>query len=275
MLALLASGVLAATNNAWGKCGESTEPCKVDDGIYHLELPENSSDEIPLVVFLHGAGGNGKTVMGNRRMIEPILKRGYAVMAPRGGKRAGSRFPYLWNFYPQFENMRDDMQFLPKVVEHAANKFNTSKDKVILAGFSAGAFMVTYLACEHPNMFAAYAPVAGGFWRPHPQKCEGPIQLLQTHGWADNTVPLEGRRLGNGQYVQGDIFKTLEIWRHANGCKLMKPDTTNTKGKFWVRKWEKCDSKIPLQFALHQGGHTVPKEWSELMINWFEEIKED
>ena len=40
---------------------------------------------------------------------------------------------------------------------------------------------------------AAYAPVAGSFWRPHPdmEACAGPVDLLHTHGWRDKTVPLD------------------------------------------------------------------------------------
>lgn len=273
IIASISAFIIIVSQNAYAKCAGERNPCQVDNGIYHLELPEKRNEKpIPLVVFLHGAGGSGQSVMGNRYMIKPMLKRGYAVMAPTGGKTTGSRFPYMWNFYPQFENMRNDMEFLPKVVKDAAQRFGTSKTKVLLAGFSAGAFMVSYLACQKPNSFAAYAPVAGGFWRPHPEKCNGPINLFQTHGWDDKIVPLEGRILSKGKYVQGDIFKTLDIWRKENKCALIKPDETKIEGVFWMRKWEKCKSKMPIHFALHQGHHYVPNEWGDVVLDWFEEV---
>ena len=92
---------------------------------------------------------------------------------------------------------------------------------MVLGGFSIGGSMTSYLACAAPEAFDAYLPVSGGFWRPHPTECVGPVRLLHTHGWTDTTVPLEGCVVRvedindpNG-FVQGDIFYTLGMWCEA------------------------------------------------------------
>ena len=94
------------------------------------------------------------------------------------------------------------------MLDDAEKRFNIDRDRVLMTGYSIGGSNVSYLACREPEIAAAFAPVAGGFWRPHPEDCAGPVKLLHTHGWRDQTVPLEGRPLGetpNGRVEQGDI----------------------------------------------------------------------
>ena len=88
--------------------------------------------------------------------------------------------------------------------------------------FSVGGSLTWYLACQEPGKFAAFAPMAGGFWRRHPSTCAGPVKLLHAHGWRDQTVPLEGRPLRAG-LEQGDIFEGLQLWRRVSSCTECAP----------------------------------------------------
>ncbi len=255
--ALLAGPALAACDGAGGAC-------ETERGTYLIEVPDR--DHPPLVVFLHGYGGSASSTLKNRRMVEPLLARGYAVMAPDGALRNGRK---SWNFFPGWDG-RDEAAFLDEAVQDAARRFDLDADHVILGGFSAGGFMVNYLACATPGAFSAYAPVSGGFWRPHPDRCAGPVRLFHTHGWTDNVVPLEGRALGGGRFLQGDIFAGLEIWRQANDCADNRPDGFSTTGPFMRRHWTRCADGSALEFALFPGGHTVPAGWADMMLDWYE-----
>ena len=256
---------------AHATCAESPDACLMPDGEYHLILPEVGPDHPPVVMFLHGAGGSGAFTIRNKSMLQPLLDRGYAVIAPNGGRSFRGRASSNWVFYPGWEG-RDETDFLRRVVADAADRFGVDSKRVLLGGFSAGAFMVNYLACQAPDTFAAYAPVAGGFWRPHPANCRGPVKLFQTHGWRDRTVPIEGRSLRNGQFIQGDIFAGLEIWRAANGCSAENPSSYSETGDFWRRKWDGCAPGSALEFALFPGGHSVPDGWSDMVLDWFEDV---
>jgi len=259
---------LAVTgHSAWASCGDTENACETESGEYHIELPE--VDNPPLVVFLHGYGGSGAGTMRNRGMVDPLLERGYAVMAPEALERPDRGGTKSWNFYPGFGD-RDETTFLSDVVADAAARFGIDSDRVVLGGFSAGGFMVNYLACEAPETFSAYVPVSGGFWRPHPEACAGPVRMFHTHGWTDNVVPLEGRLLGGGRYHQGDIFAGLEIWRIANECVDTKPSGFSTTGQFMRRNWMGCAEGSALEFALFPGGHTVPAGWADMMVDWYE-----
>ena len=275
MRSLLAGmAVTLIATAAQAKCAASPDACVLADGEYHISLPDHGPDNPPVVMFLHGAGGSGALTIRNRAMLQPLLDRGYAVIAPTGGRSFMGRAASNWVFYPGWEG-RDETAFLRRVVADAADRFGIDSTRVLLGGFSAGAFMVNYLACAAPDTFAAYAPVSGGFWRPHPASCLGPVKLFQTHGWRDRTVPIEGRSLRNGQFVQGDIFAGLEIWRAANGCAGANPSSFSETGAFWRRKWANCAPGAALEFALFPGGHTVPQGWSDMILDWFEDATRD
>lgn len=264
VLALVGSTTLAKAD-----CAGAPGACEITDGEYHILLPEQPASDRPVVLFLHGAGGNGSGTINNRRLTEPLLARGYAVIAPTGSRSFRGRNNTNWVFYPGWEG-RDEADFLVRVLEDAAERFDLDAERAVLAGFSAGGFMVNYLACAQPGAFSAYAPVAGGFWRPNPESCAGPIRMLHTHGWADKTVPLEGRILGGGRFEQGDIFAGLEIWRQTNGCAGHDPTETSNDGMFWHRIWGDCSAGSALEFALFDGGHTLPSGWADMMLNWYE-----
>lgn len=268
----LAALMLIVSASLSAACGTPSSLCKIDSGAYRVALPETVTPDTPLMVFLHGYGGSSKGTMGNRRLVAPMLARGWAVVAPEGLPRGGDG-PRSWTFFPGWEG-RDEAKFLRAVADDAAAQFGLNRAKTVLSGFSAGGFMVNYLACAEPASFAAYAPVAGGFWRPHPTKCAGPVKLLHTHGWVDPTVPLEGRKLRGGAFQQGDIFAGLEIWRSANGCSDEKPSSYNQTGPFLRRSWKTCAPDSALEFALWPGGHTLPDGWADMVVDWYEAVVE-
>jgi polyhydroxybutyrate depolymerase len=272
LIALLTAVLSATPAAAQQVCGAPGAPCGVALGTYNIILPEKARDgPIPLLLHFHGAGGTGGGVIGNKGMMAPILKRGYAVIAPNGLGREGRRGGF-WSFIPGRPKLRDELAFTRQVLSDAVSRFNLDRARVLLTGFSIGGSLTWYLACQAPNDFAAYAPVAGGFWRPHPTRCAGPIKMLHTHGWRDSTVPLEGRPIWGGVIHQGDIFQGLQLWRAENGCNAGRPDRFITKGPFWRRTWTSCDPGTALQMAMHAGAHGVPRGWSKMALDWFERV---
>jgi polyhydroxybutyrate depolymerase len=253
--------------------------CTIAEGEYALHLPDNAANlenkPIPALLYFHGAGGSGPKAMRNKGMLKTFTERGYAIIAPSGLKRPNSRFGPGWSFLPFREKQRDELKFAHAVLADAARNYGIDRNRVLTSGFSIGGSLVWYLACQDPALSRAYAPVAGAFWRPHPvsEDCKGPIKLLHTHGWRDGTVPLEGRPLGGGRIYQGDVFAGLRIMREVNGCDQLRADKFNTSGKFWRRKWTRCTPDSALEFALHTGGHGVPKGWAGMAIDWFEALQ--
>ncbi|WP_376870982.1 alpha/beta hydrolase family esterase [Albirhodobacter sp. R86504] len=260
---------MSSAQMAYAQCGEASEACQVTEGEYHVALPQGDGPH-PAVVFLHGHGSSGEGTLRNAGMIDAIVARGYAVIAASGQPLEG-RSGRSWGFHPDRPSARDEAQFIEAVADDAAARFDLKRDDMLLAGFSVGGSMVSYLACAHPDAFTAYAPVAGNFWRPHPAACSGPVQLFHTHGWADMTVPLEGRVI-RSEFAQGDVFAALQIWRETNGCDLMRPDELSSSGDFQMRHWTTCTQNAQLSFAMHPGGHSIPKGWATAALDWYESL---
>lgn len=260
----LAVGTVPAVADCAGVEGACTVPL----GTYHITVPDGEGP-FPAVMMLHGAGGRG-TGMVNI-LSEAMNARGYAVIGPQGLQREGSRFGATWSFHPEFPPIRDEAMFFTEVLTDAEVNHGIDRDAVMIAGFSIGGSMTSYLACAAPDIARAYAPVAGAFWRPHPtlDACAGPVDLLHTHGWSDGTVPIEGRVFRDGAVRQGDVFASLEIWRETNGCARSAPDEITNEGLYWHRIWSSCAAGS-LQFALFPGGHSVPRGWADMALDWFE-----
>ncbi len=261
-----------ATTAAHAGCVDEVDACEIPSGTYHIQLPENHSANMPTVVFLHGYGSSGQASMGNKRIVEPLLKRGYAVIAPNALKREG-RNARAWNFHPDFHRVRNEAAFFKDIKEDAVKRFGLHKDNMILAGFSIGGSMTAYVGCNNPDLFKAYAPVGGNFWRPHPTECKAPVKLFHTHGWRDSTVPLEGRHI-TAEFRQGDVFYAMNIWRKTNECVQPRANKFSTTGHFMRRQWTDCNPNSALEFVLFPGGHTVPKGWADMVVDWAEKLPE-
>ena len=267
--------VVASATVVLAECGDIWDACEVDEGAYLIALPDG--DIKGSIMFLHGFGGSGKGSVG-QSWVKDALARGYAVIGPDGTVRDTGRPARRWSFHPDWPAQRDEVAFLTSVRDDAAERFDLDADKMVLGGFSIGGSMTSYLACAAPEAFDAYLPVSGGFWRPHPTECVGPVRLLHTHGWTDTTVPLEGRVVRgedindpNG-FVQGDIFYTSGMWREVNECVQSRADRFVTKGPFMRRSWDRCAPESALEFALFPGGHRVPKGWADLALDWLENL---
>ncbi len=260
------------TREATGSpCGDIERPCAVASGEYYVAVPGTppGPEGYPVLIHLHGWSSSGKSVLKNKRLAEQIIARGYVLIAPNGlvsprGKRD-------WSVRDQsIRPRRDELAFLQAVLADIEQRLKLDPARILLTGFSRGGSMVWDIACQNPQAFAAYAPIAGGFWSPLPETCTGPVRLFHTHGWADGTVPLEGRTLGTSSMVQGDIFAGLGIWRTVNGCAFPVPAKRFSEGESWTRNWTACSPGTDLRLTLHPGAHVIPPGWAEAAIDWFE-----
>ncbi|MDB6179513.1 polyhydroxybutyrate depolymerase [Paracoccus sp. Z330] len=250
-------------------CGSAERACMVKGGSYHLTLPDNTKPK-GIVIYLHGGGATGKSLM-NSDLATEALRRAYMFVAPNG-EHPENRWTKDWSVHAgnmQFE--RDDIAFLNAVLADARDHGQMTDGPVLLAGFSRGGSMVWNMACDNPDFATTYAPLAGAFWNPLPERCEGPVTLFHTHGWTDRTVPLEGRSFFDGAVVQGDVWASLGLLRQTNGCHSL-PDSSSFVGDFWLRHWGDCDAG-QIDLLLHKGGHGAPDGWAALIMDWFEEAQ--
>ncbi|WP_420335386.1 alpha/beta hydrolase family esterase [Roseibium sp.] len=255
--ALLASSFLAvpAYSDKTPVCGGET-PCMLDGGEYYIHLPQERGEDEPLgaIFYLHGHRGKAVNAIRNQGFQRMADKLGVAFVAVQGVNGT-------WSFPTAPRNLRDESVFFDNVLSDLENRFGVERDKTLLSGFSSGGFMTWYLACENAGRFSGYAPIAGAFWEPLPENCptDNPY-LFHVHGTSDTVVPLAGRWLGGGQWKQGDVFESFDVWRRQNGLSEVSSEKL-TDGNLECQRWAPEGGLFEL--CLHDGGHSVEAKWIE------------
>ncbi len=254
-------------------CGAPGSPCQTESGVYNAVLPDDASDSVRLPAFLHlhGLGGSGDKVVGNKRFARAITGQGYMLIAPTGLRWAGGG-PTDWSVRDGSPAERDEEAFILEVIADAERRFDLDRKRIILSGFSRGGSMVWDLACHAPQHFAAFAPGGGGFWRPLPRQCKSPVRLFHVHGWKDRVVPLEGRKIPEKPIHQGNLFAGIQIFGAANGCALERPLEAEIADPLWIKTFVDCTEGSSLKFAVHPGEHQLPKGWAATIAAWFEGV---
>ncbi|MEP1932184.1 MAG: alpha/beta hydrolase-fold protein [Roseibium sp.] len=234
-------------------CGEEI-PCEISDGEYFIHLPVDHEADEPLgaIFYLHGHRGKALNALRNKNFQRMADELGVAFVAVQGVNGT-------WSFPTAPRSLRDEYVFFDEVLSDLSNRFGVDTDRTMLSGFSSGGFMTWYMACKQSDRFSGYAPIAGAFWEPLPTNCETePPYLFHVHGTSDTVVPLAGRWLGGGQWKQGDVFESFDVWRRQVGLDETKP-VKMTDGGLSCERWS--PETGVLELCLHDGGHSVRAEW--------------
>lgn len=225
----------------------------------------------PAVMFFHGSHGSGAGIINSPVIAEPLLRAGYALIAPSaldvtysGGRRGSG-----WVFDGR-RGDRDDYDFVQDVIDDAMTKFPIDGEDLIVAGHSNGATFVWYLACAGIDArFRHFAPVGGALMRDWPLSCvtvQPTFELLHTHGRSDTVVPIDGTR-GTGRW-RGWLGPeaSLMLLTEAANCTERKERTLD-QGTLSTR-WHDCQAGAEFRLDVTDNGHEVPSAWAETVIMW-------
>ena len=154
---------------------------------YQVFVPSSydKSKPFPLIIALHGMGGDENsylTVYGQGAFKTEAEKHGYIVACPKGRKPASM---YIG------DAEKDVMDVLAEV----RRAYNIDADRIYLTGHSMGGFGTWSVAMDHPEVFAALAPISGGANNPGTMSKIAHIPMLVVHGDNDPTVPVERSRV--------------------------------------------------------------------------------
>jgi len=154
---------------------------------YLLYLPddyENSEQDVPLILFLHGKGERGNT-------LEAVKKHGLPKKI-----EAGEDLPFIV-IAPQCplnSNWEFHLSALKQLVDSICESHRVDINRAYLTGLSMGGSGTWSLATEYPDLFAAIIPICGVYnhWLNYPERLESikntPVWCF--HGDADPIVPL-------------------------------------------------------------------------------------
>ena len=173
---------------------------------YTLYVPTTGTGSRPLVVMLHGGTQTAADFAAATRMSELAEEHGVLVVYPEQVTSANPmRF---WNWFKPGDQHRGSGEpaIVAGIVDEIAREHEVDRDRVHVAGFSAGAAMAAVLGAAYPDVFAAVGVHSGlphgcaqdlasgyaamrGAARTRP--LARPVPVIAFHGDADTIVAVD------------------------------------------------------------------------------------
>ena len=168
----------------------------------------------PLVLQLHGYGGNASQIDSYFNLSAYVSSRQFILITPNG--KADLEGGQYWNApdcCDKYNAGDDDVAYLAGLIEEAQEVLAIDSERVFVVGLSNGAFMAHFMACSRPDLVRGIASLAGQA-PSDPELCQ-PDQggrVLQIHGTLDAIIPF------NGSFVFNSTPETVDTWVKNNGC---------------------------------------------------------
>ena len=112
----------------------------------------------PLIVWLHGHGGNERQLP---RVMPLISMRNYVAAAPRGGVTVARPLRFTWD--GRSAGMAAAAQRVFACVDAASDRFHVAAHRVFLAGLGCGGTAALRVALQYPSQFAGALSIGGPF----------------------------------------------------------------------------------------------------------------
>ncbi len=159
-----------------------------------LVTPQEFVDgETPLIVSLHGFGGNSADHSAYFPLHERVNSHGFGLLLPTGVLNAEG-FPF-WNPTDECcdggKTGEDDVAYLTELVAEA--KKVKDFGPIYFFGYSNGGFMAHHMACKGLPGLRAVASLAGTSYVEE-SSCDGalPVSVLHIHGTEDSVIRFDG-----------------------------------------------------------------------------------
>jgi len=228
---------------------------------YLIYVPDTLCDARPLVIMLHGHGGNAKGQYPSFK--KTAAKYHFAVCYPQGLIEPEPQSRPAWNVgYPFQEGWKvDDCAFILALINKLHKEYGIDKKNVFLSGMSNGGEMCYYMAHRYPEHFAGIISLAGlnmeWIYREMRPKCAVPF--MEVHGTADRVSRWEGdpeNQDGWGKYVS--VPAAVGRMVSNNCCTHEICDTLPVKRNMVIRHQYVggTDNKNVLLYEIIGGGHS-------------------
>jgi phospholipase/carboxylesterase len=131
----------------------------------------------PLVVLLHGAGGNGQGTVS--MLQEQADKAGFLILAPTSAKAT-------WDFL--IDDFGPDVALIERAISEVLSHYRTDPKHFAIGGFSDGASYALTLGLTNGDVFTHIIAFSPGFMMP-PSR-HGHPKIYISHGSDDRVLPI-------------------------------------------------------------------------------------
>lgn len=239
---------------------------------YLAYLPTNydSNTPIPMVFVLHGKDMNNywaANAQDGFKLIEASRDKALLVFPQGSGdvpkaKRQWGDITSGWDV----SSHGQDQAFLEALRVYIEDNYCVDTSRRFFTGFSMGGWMTETFACEHADVYRAFAPVAG--WgpggietghgtTPYCKSSTRGVPILITQGQSDNIVTPE-----NGEHSR-------DFWLTRDDCSK----TASSMPEFpSCSSYQECAPGLSVHYCTHGGGHGVPADAGAKIWAFFSSI---
>ena len=148
------------------------------DGLVHVPPTYRPDRPAPLLVILHGAGGDARQVLPMARPAADDL--GILVVAPES---RGRTWDVIRGGYGP------DVRFLDRALAAVFARYSVDPARVAIAGFSDGASYALSLGLANGDLFGRVLAFSPGFVAAGPR--HGRPRVFVSHGVRDEVLPID------------------------------------------------------------------------------------
>jgi dienelactone hydrolase len=161
---------------------------------YYEYVPSDynsNSNKYPVVIFLHGIGERGPNTTDKNVLDDHIYK--VAKLGPPKFVKSGTKFPFIL-IAPQLKNNYGTWpnSYVMEVINHVKKYLRIDEKRIIITGLSLGGGGTWTMAQDYPKLFAAVAPVCGGYNSTSKAGniAKEHVPVWASHGDKDTVVPM-------------------------------------------------------------------------------------
>ncbi len=227
------------------------------DRTYSVRLPADYDESVayPVIIVLHGAGGDGLNMQIGTQVDEIARANQFIAVFPDGVQRG-------WNFLDEDQMAQgdlytDDVGFLDALIDQIIANYTVDEGRVFLAGYSNGALLTIRAGCDLASRLSGVAIVAGMYSFELIEHCEGAelVPMMLIWGSEDDVFPVSGYVLvGQDGRVRTSLSytqtRTYLATRFGCGSQVesRQIETSNSPFQVLEQRYIGCASGVPSVF---------------------------
>jgi polyhydroxybutyrate depolymerase len=223
---------------------------------------------LPIVFFLHGAGGSAQQASHTYGWVEKADAETFFVAFPEGlpvhpDKEAGFLLnPHIWRDRRMGMQVAwvDDAHFFEELLNRLEATLPIDPKRIYVTGFSNGAGMTFTLGAQFSDRIAAIAPVSSQSFVPSTALAR-PVPVYYLTGTADPLIPYHGGPVTlpwGPEHAMPPVQESVDTWAKLDGCPP-QPKVVSDENGVRVERYGpgKDDSEI-LFTTIEGNGHHWP-----------------